>query len=56
MPLEGATPKMKVSGTRPARATASSRSAQIGMPFGSSPSTSPASRPACSLSITDRIS
>ena len=55
-PLSGATPRMKKSGTRPASAMASARSAQIGMPFGTSSRYSPASAPAFVLSITERIS
>jgi hypothetical protein len=38
MPLDGAIPKMKKSGTRPAVAIASAKSAQIGIPFGLSSS------------------
>ncbi len=56
MPLSGATPMMKKSGTRPQRAIASARSAQSGMPFGFSSRYSPASSPAFVLSITARIS
>ena len=39
MPLAGATPKMKKSGTRPAARIASARSTQIGMELGLPPST-----------------
>ncbi len=55
-PVAGAMPKMKKSGTRAAKAIASARSAQIGIPFGTSSSTSPESRPAFVLSMTERIS
>ena len=56
MPLDGAIPKMKASAAPPAWATASARSRHTGMSFGFSPSTTPASVPACWLSITATIS
>ena len=55
-PLRGATPRMKKSGTWPARAMASARSAQIGIPLGTSSRYAPESSPALVLSITERIS
>ena len=55
MPLDGAIPKMKKSGTEPACDKASARSRQMGIAFGLLSRIIPVSRPAFSLSITDRI-
>ena len=54
-PLAGAIPKMNTSGTCPNESTACARSEHIGIPRGVSPSTSPASSPVFSLSMTATI-